>query len=138
MPSIVEVKDDFSPGFYKALACVVIEFGRLEYFLKLCVKDLSGKRFDEGMLQAESINGFGRLCGVAAKQARDKLEPGEVAPFVKILDKARKLAIYRHDSIHAMWLGEVDAPLRIRPRIVNEAVDWTRGGVVPVDEVLTS
>ena len=52
-------------------SAVLPAFGRLEYEIKLAVKSLSGKKFSEGMAEAESSGKFGRLCKMAKQHASE-------------------------------------------------------------------
>ena len=38
----IELNDDFPSGFYEEFARLIIAFGRLEYLIKLCIKDFRG------------------------------------------------------------------------------------------------
>ena len=108
------VKDDFPPGFYEEFARLVVAFGRLEYLIKLCIKDLSNKGFTEGMVEAESIRQFRDLCEKAEALAKGKLNQSQVAT---LLNQAIELAEFRHDTVHASWTTNPQgAPLRIRPK----------------------
>ena len=49
----IPISDDFPPGFYEEVGRLVIAFGRLEYLIKLCFKDLHGNGFTIGMAEAE-------------------------------------------------------------------------------------
>lgn len=131
---ILPLKDDFPPGFYEEFARLVVAFGRLEYLIKLCIKDLSNKGFTEGMVEAESIRQFRDLCEKAEALAKGKLNQSQVAT---LLNQAIELAEFRHDTVHASWTTNPQgAPLRIRPKWDKSAksVVWSRSTVVPLCE----
>ncbi len=52
---IFSVKNDFPYEFYDEFARFVIAFGRLEYLIKLCVKDLLDQGSAQGIDTAESL-----------------------------------------------------------------------------------
>ena len=131
----IPINDSFPHGLHEALARLVIEFGRLEYLIKLCFKDLSEQGFDEGLLAAETIDGFQRLCNSARDAALEKLTDVEHSAFDRILRNASELAIYRNDSVHAYWTMENDVLMRIRIRQDGDALDWTRSRNVSVSEI---
>ena len=135
MTRMIPVKDDFPDGFYEAFARVIIEFGRLEYLLKLCIKDIHAKGFDQGMLEAESKRQFEVLCRHANANGRKYLTSDEADAFDLFIEEARKLADYRNDTVHAFWTVENGSPVRIRPIKKDGAVDWSLGGAVSVEEL---
>lgn len=131
------VKDNFLPGFYEEFARLVVAFGRLEYLIKLCVKDLFDKGFTEGMVEAESKRQFSDLCKKAKMLANDKLSQIQVANFSKLLDQAIALAEFRNDTVHALWTADQKGTsLRIRPKWDKSAksVDWGLSTDVPLCE----
>ena len=131
----IPINDQFRDGFYEALARVIVEFGRFEYLVKLCVKDLSEKGFDAGLLEAQSITKFRRLCNRALDIANEKLNADEYSEFDRIMEEASSLAIYRNDSVHACWTTENGTQLRVRPVKKDDVVDWTRSRSVDVTEL---
>ena len=135
MPRDIPPKNDFPNGFHVELARIVIEFGRLEYLLKLCVKDMSEKKFDEGLLEAESQGQFVRLCEHALDLAETKLSDAERSAFENIVSIAKQLAVYRNDSVHAYWTMENGAILRVRPRKDGDGIEWDRSRAVTVAEL---
>ena len=132
------VRDDFPPRFYEELARLVVAFGRLEYLIKLCVKDLRAEGFTKGMAEAESRHQFSCLCKVSKQQAGQKLTQTQANAFSGLIDQAEALADFRHDIIHALWTTDSDGrPLRIRPKWNNStrSVDWSRSHGVLVSEL---
>jgi hypothetical protein len=123
-----------------AFARLILEFGRLEYLIKLCIKDMHGRGFTEGMIEAESQRQFKSLCEYAKRLAHEKLTSAEAVAFVEILEAAIELAEYRNDTVHAYWTIEDDAPLRVRQRLNRKtaAVDWSRARTVSVGELTSS
>lgn len=61
MAQDIDVNDNFPEGFYEEFARLVIAFGRLEYMIKLCLKNLLGQGFTKGMIEAESKPQFQEL-----------------------------------------------------------------------------
>jgi len=66
------------------------------------VKSLSGKKFSEGMAEAESSGKFGRLCKMAKQHASKKLDDPQLLTFHRLMDAALKVAPDRNDNLHAM------------------------------------
>ncbi len=134
---IVRTKNYFPRGFYSAYAKLVIEFGRLEYLIKLCIKDMHGQGFTQGMIEAESKRQFSALCRYAMELAADTLTSHETDAFEQIIEKAALLADYRNDSIHAYWTVEKGEPLRVRPKWdkKSRSINWDRDGPVSVLEL---
>ena len=127
--------DNFPREFYGAVGRLAIEFGVLEYLIKLCIKDLEQRGFHEGMLIAERLVNFGRRSCHAKVLAQKKLTKSECAVFLGLLEKADDLAIYRNDTLHSFWTIENEKPLRVRIREEDKAVDWSRGGAIPIKEI---
>jgi hypothetical protein len=135
------IRNDFSPEFYKAFALLVIGFGRLEYLIKLCIKDLVGLGARTGLAEAEQKRQFAALCDYAAQLGDEKLSESESAVFHVLIDQARSLASERHDAIHACWTTDSNSnPLRIRPRYQKKtrAMDWSYSRVVGVREIMAT
>ena len=68
---VLDVQDDFPPGFFEALGRYAVEFGRLEYLIKVSVKSISKRTkespsgldsFEAGFAVAEQENTFSRVC----------------------------------------------------------------------------
>ena len=130
--------DSFLDGFDKAFARLILEFGRLEYLVKLCIKDLHGRGFTAGMLKAEqSPRQFRALCNDAKREGSNKLTADEASAFEEMIDSALELADYRNDTVHAYWTMEDNAPMRIRPLFNRKTkdVDWSRARSVSVEEL---
>ena len=134
------VSDAFGRDFYVAFAKLVIEFGRLEYLIQLCVKDLHGRGFTEGMIEAASTQQFRRLCGRAKSLAAERLTANEYDQFASIIENALRLGETRNDSVHAFWSAEHGTPYRTRPKWVKatRTVDWTRGGTFSTQTLLST
>jgi hypothetical protein len=134
---LIEVRDDFPAGFHDALGRFAVAFGRVEYEIKLAVKSLSGKKFSEGMVDAESSGAFGRLCRKAKQYANKKLDDPQLSTFHKLMDAALKLAPDRNDTLHAMWTtdGQGEA-VRYRPYLGRKQrnLKW-RSRPVPLAEL---
>ena len=136
---IFPVKDDFPSGFYEEFARLVVAFGRLDYLIKLCVKDLGAGGFTRGMVEAESQSQFCDLCKKAKERARQnqKLSQTQVNAFSGLIDQAEDLAEFRNDTVHALWTTDPNGqPLRIRPKRdkSTNSLDWSRSTVVPLCE----
>jgi hypothetical protein len=128
------VRDDFPVGFCEQLGSLFIEFGRLEYLLKLCIKDLTDSGFTSGMVEAEH-NQFSTLCKEAKKWAQSKLEANKAGAASKLFDEAETLGNERNDCVHAFWTTNKDGvPLRIRPK-KSDPIDWSRTRTVTLDEL---
>jgi len=112
------VRDDFPPQFYDEFARLVVAFGRIEYLIKLCVKDLLADGFTNGMAEAESRRQFSVLCKEAKKRADEKLCRSQASAFSALIDRAEALADFRNDTVHASWTTDLcGQPLRIRPKL---------------------
>lgn len=132
------IKDDFPPRFYDEFARLVVAFGRIEYLIKLCVKDLLAEGFTQGMAGAESQRQFSELCKKAKQGAGDKLSQTQASAFFELIERAEALAEFRNDSVHALWTTDPNGqPLRIRPKWAKttKSVDWSRSHVVLLSEV---
>lgn len=134
----LSLNDDFPPGFYEEFARLVVAFGRLEYLIKLCVKDLLAEGFTKGMAEAESLLNFSKLCDNAKRQAAQKLSQTQEKAFSELIDRAKAVAEFRHNTVHALWTGGPNGlPLRIRPKWdkTKKSVDLSRSLVVLVSEL---
>lgn len=135
---IFPIKDDFPPRFYDEFARLIVTFGRIEYLIKLCVKDLLAEGFTQGMTDAESQRQFSELCKKAKQEAGNKLSQTQARDFSKLIEQAEALAEFRNDSVHALWTTDANGqPLRIRPKWAKttRTVDWSRSHVVLLSEV---
>ena len=134
----VPVKDNFPDDFYEEYARLVIAFGRLEYIIKLCFKSLHGQGFKKGMEQAESKRQFTELCEEVIKKAREELD--QSGRLCDLIERAKKLADYRNDTIHAMWTTDSNGqPYRVRPKLERldkkrSLLNW-RNQTVPVSKL---
>lgn len=137
----IPISDDFPPDFYEEVGRLVIAFGRLEYLIKLCFKDLHGNGFTIGMAEAEyDAQSFADICGETGKLtklAKSELSTTEADAFCELIKKASPLGTFRNDAVHAWWYADVKGlPSRIRPkRDSHELADWSRGRVVQVSEI---
>ncbi len=115
----------------------MIEFGRLEYLIKLCVKDLAGQGFGEGMVMAESKRQFETLCKDVKKRGAEVLEQAQAENLAILINQALALAEYRNDTVHAFWTVDQGQPLRVRPKLekATRAVNWDRGRPVSLEEL---
>ncbi|ASL27620.1 hypothetical protein [Azotobacter chroococcum] len=93
MAQQIDVNDNFPEGFYEEFARLAIAFGRLEYMVKLCLKDLLGQGFTQGMVEGESLLYFKKLCQKAQEQAKTRLCPVQVAPFCTLIGQAMTLGM---------------------------------------------
>lgn len=141
----IPVRDDFEPLFFDEMGRLVVVVGRLEYELKLFVKQLLGKGFKAGMLEAEKMRNFSRLCDEVvdlAKQTREKknLTDVHVSRLEALIKKIKLRAELRNDVVHALWTTtDSRNPLRIRPELLgkkgSQSVNWSKGRVVPLGEL---
>lgn len=133
----IPINDDFPDGFHDALAHLIVEFGRLEYLTALCIKDISGKGFNAGLLEALRQGHFGSLHRHALKIAHNSLTDDELTEFQDYMATAEELSFYRNDSVHAYWTMENRKIMRVRPRKSDsgDSVDWTRSRPITVEEI---
>jgi hypothetical protein len=118
---------------------LVVAFGRLEYLIKLCVKDVTRRGFTRGMIEAKSERQFNKLCERAKKLAIKHLTHDAANQFCQVIDYVRKLANERNDAVHALWTtDDKGKPLRIRPQWnkSTKTVDW-ENRVVELAELQT-
>lgn len=138
MVRTTEVRSDFPPLFYDELGRIAVAVGRIEYSLKLCIKDFMGEGFTAGMLIAEEIRNFSDLCTKAIALSDEKNEVESRVAFRNIVDRVRKLGSERNDMIHAFWTAREDrTPLRVRPERKKgiEAVTWDKTRPVTMEEL---
>jgi len=139
MVKLVEIRNNLPPDFYDELGRLVVDFGRVEYMVKLFIEDLGGKGFTAGMADAESRRAFSALCD-AAKQGIEGdccLTNEQKSAFVNLIEMAISLGNYRNDIVHALWTADGRGyPIRIRPKWIraSRSVKWD-GGPVSVDEL---
>jgi hypothetical protein len=133
------IKNDFPHDFYDEFARFVIAFGRLEYLIKLCVKDLLGKGFAQGMATAEgpAFRGLCEKAIEALKDSHERLNQDQVDASTKLINDALEVADYRNDTIHAAWTTDSNGqPMRIRPKKGGKnSPNWERSCVVLVTEI---
>jgi hypothetical protein len=135
-----ELRNDFHPLFYDELGRLAVAVGRIEYTLKLCIKDLKGDGSTAGMLFAEGIRNLSDLCNKAIELSDAKNREPDRSAFRGVVEGIRKLAGERNDMIHAMWTvtGERVA-LRVRPerRKSTNSVEWKKTRPVDMKELTT-
>ena len=125
------IKDNFPNGFYEELARLIVVFGHIEYMIKLCIKDLCGEGFTNGMAHAESKHQFSELCKEAKRKADTRLCYTRAASFCTLIEQAEKLGDYRNDTVHALWTtDETGQPLRVRPKL-HKGSNWRRFTQIP-------
>jgi hypothetical protein len=133
---LFRIRDDFPCRFYEEVGRLAVAFGRLEYLIKLCLKNLVDEGFTRGMAEAESQRQFSTLCKQAKQRAYERLNQEQARAFSALLDQATNLANTRNDVIHALWTTDpAGEPLRIRPRWdkARSSVDWSSSHVVPMN-----
>jgi len=142
----VNVCDDFPPNFLEALGRYAVEFGRVEYLVKVAVKSLfkrttktklSGgiKAFEAGVAQAEKEGQFGRVCKKAKTLAAQGLSEAHALTFIALIERATTLAEERNDNLHALWTGIEQKSFRYRPFWNRETkeLEWRNDNVAPAD-----
>jgi hypothetical protein len=132
------LRNNFPADFYENFAGLLIECSRLEYLLKLCVKDLMAEGFLEGMIQSETLRQFQRIIERCKTLAAEKLLKDQAREFIALVKQVERLIEYRHDTVHAVWTTDVAGdPLRIRPVLRKGAheIDWSRSSVVSTTEL---
>ncbi len=112
----VGFRDDFPDDILKIVGQITLSLGQIEYLLKLTIKRLLRKPFDEGMGVAESIWPIRNLSRQAehlfAVRVMDQTTEAE---FRVLLDRVEALSEPRHRVIHALWaIPEGGGFLRIR------------------------
>lgn len=133
-----EIRSDFHPLFYDELGRLAVAVGRIEYALKLCIKDLKGEGFTAGMLFAEGIRNFSDLCSKASELSEAKHQEPDRSLFRSVVENIRELGGERNDMLHAMWtVTEERVALRVRPERVKktESVNWNKTRPVQMTEL---
>ena len=97
MAKTVPVRDDFEPLFYDEIGRLVVAAGRVEYVLKLCLKQLVGKGFNAGILEAEEVRHLAPLCDEVERHAKSKLNGDQQKIFCAVIDTIRLLADERNE-----------------------------------------
>lgn len=136
----IPARDDFAPIFFDEIGRLVVAAGRVEYVLKLCLKQLMGNGFTAGMLEAEKVRHLSSLCDEVALRAKGKLDSQQQATFCPLIDRIKALAPSRNDAVHAFWTTtDSREPLRIRPELKarghNKSVAWSKTKVVPLSNL---
>jgi hypothetical protein len=134
-----EIRSDFYPLFYDELGRLAVAVGRIEYTLKLCIKDLKGEGFTPGMLFAESIRRFSGLCDTVIELSNEMYSEAATSHFRAVVEGIRELGGERNDMIHAMWTATEDrVALRVRPELTKGAksVDWNKTKPVEMKELI--
>lgn len=140
MAKTVAVRDDFDPLFFDEVGRLVVAAGRVEYVLKLCLKQLHGAGFVAGMLEAESVRHLSSLCDEVSKLGAAKLTDQQSGHFRALVETIKALAEHRNDTVHALWTTtKLREPLRVRPQLKGEkgskSVDWSKTKVVSLNEL---
>ena len=138
MVRIAEIRNDFHPLFYDELGRLAVAVGRIEYTLKLYIKDLRGEGFTPGMLFAEDIRNFSDLCSKAIELADAKHKEPDRTFLRSVLEGIRELGGERNDMIHAMWTVKSDrVALRVRPERTKKtkSINWKKTKPVEMMEL---
>ena len=141
MAKTAPVRDDFEPLFFDEVGRLVVAAGRVEYVLKLCLKQLLGKGFTTGMLEAEKVRHLSSLCDEVSGLARSKLSTKQQKEFCALIETIKALAKQRNDVVHALWTTTTSRePRRVRPQLKgkkgSETVDWSKTEVVSLTKLL--
>ena len=115
-PIIVKriIRDDFDNEFLIAYARVVVAFGRLEYTVKLAIKNLAvslkiSADFTNGISEAERQYQFSAMCDYVAKLHLEKYGEGEEGKELKKwVEQAKKFADVRNKILHGSLTIEDD------------------------------
>ena len=139
MAKLIEIWNDFAEDFLLEFAGMTIWFGRLEYLLRLIVKDYLGQGFTDGFAHAESKRQFATLCDEAMTLFdRKYLGPKDRAVFKTLMARAKEIGDQRNDMVHALWTTDgMTNPKRYRPKWdkSTKRVSWARSRVVTAAEV---
>ena len=139
MVQTTEIRSDFHPLFYDELGRLAVAVGRIEYTLKLCIKDLKGQGFTPGMLVAENIRRFSDLCDKVMELSDESNSEAQNSYFRSVVERIRELGSERNDMIHAMWTVTEDrVALRVRPELRKgtQSVDWSKTKPVEMKELV--
>lgn len=134
-----EIRSDFHPLFYDELGRLAVAIGRIEYALKLCIKDLKGEGFTAGMLFAEGIRGFSDLCSKVIELSEAKYKEPDRTFFRGVVETIKELGGERNDMIHAMWTVTKDrVALRVRPERIKKtkSVNWKKTQPVEMTDLM--
>jgi len=96
--------DDWEPELLQAVGRFVIAFGQLEHVLKLALKRINGRSYEEGMSLAEEIRGNPALC----KRIKDDysiraMNQGNENFVEQLLNWVVGLAQFRNFLVHGYW-----------------------------------
>ena len=109
---------------------VTVEYGRVEYLVKLVFKQLHGLPFAEGLALAEGHRQFSRLCDETKKVATAKLRDREQCEkLIEVLEELLERSLERNDMIHAMWYANPDDSMnRSRVELDRKTgeLDWSK------------
>ncbi len=111
----IAVSDGFEGPFVAELGRLVVAAGRVEYVLKLCLKNLLDTGFVVGMREAERHWQPVALCEEIRRLACRKLDDQQQKSLSPLLVRATELAEQRNDMVHAFWTATpTGTPLRVR------------------------
>jgi hypothetical protein len=134
MAQIIEITDEqfsnFPEGFLDALGRLTVEFGRVEYLVKLTFKQLHGLPFSEGLALAEGHRQFSELCSEVKKGAERNLTDAEQREkLMEVVGDLLELSRERNDMVHAFWF-EMEAGSMQRTRVEldkkTRTLDWSK------------
>jgi len=138
MTKVVELdlRDDFEEGFWEEMEKLVVAFGRLEYIMKLALKQLSGKSFELGMAEAEGIRAFQHLCDRTLTQIRAKVPDSDTKQTaLEVVCHCKELAKERNDMVHTLWTSEPNrVNRRVRPELDRKTkkLEWKKSVSIPL------
>ncbi|MBM3570356.1 MAG: hypothetical protein FJX46_16555 [Alphaproteobacteria bacterium] len=140
MAGTIPIRDDFEPQFFCEMGRLVVAAGRLEFVLKLCLKQLLNEGFTDGMLEAEQNRQLSSLCDEVSKEAKRELSPELFDNLSGVIAQIRRLAEQRNDMVHAMWTNtDSREPFRVRPELSGKKdskfVDWSKTELVPLNDL---
>lgn len=131
---IIEISEEqfdrYPEGFLEAMGTLTVEFGRVEYLVKLVFKQLHGLPFSEGLALAEGHRQFSTLCAETKKVAETNLvDTDQRQKLIEILDDLLELSRERNDMVHAMWY-ELEPGSMQRTRVEldkkTRTLDWSK------------
>lgn len=134
----------FTDEFYLAVGHLVIWSGRLEFLLKLTIKNLLGQGFSVGMEEAERERNFKPLCEKAINEVGKQktaatLDPAVADTLTEIFTAAINLSDFRNDTVHAYWLqNQITLTLyRVRPDIdkLTKKLTWAKSADILLPEI---
>ncbi len=139
-PIIVKhlMRDDFDDEFLIAYARTVIVFGRLEYTVKLAIKNLAvsmkiSADFTNGIAEAEKQYNFSAMCDYMVKLHMEKYgESDEGNELKKWVEQAKKFADVRNRILHGSLTIEDDGtPIVMHTKLdrKSKAVEFTEATI---------